>query len=46
LTELFEARDPLYREAAHLIVDTGSQSLTSLVNRLEQMLLGRATIPI
>ena len=39
LTELYEKRDPLYREVAHLIVDTGNQSLTSLVNRLCQLLL-------
>jgi len=39
LTELFEKRDPLYLEVAHLTVDTGNQSLTSLVNRLCQMLL-------
>ncbi|HWH46572.1 MAG TPA: shikimate kinase [Burkholderiales bacterium] len=39
LTELFEKRDPLYREVAHLTVDTGNQSLTSLVNRLSQLLL-------
>jgi shikimate kinase len=38
LTELFEARDPLYRETAHVTIDTGSQSLTSLVARLHQML--------
>lgn len=46
LTELFEARDPLYREVAHVVMDTGSQSLTSLVNRLEQVLARRATTPI
>ncbi len=39
LTELYETRDPLYREVAHLTVDTGNQSLTSLVNRLCQLLL-------
>ena len=39
LTELYEKRDPLYREIAHLTVDTGNQSLTSLVNRLCQLLL-------
>ena len=39
LTELYELRDPLYREAAHVIIETGSQSLTSLVARLHQMLL-------
>jgi shikimate kinase len=39
LTELYETRDPLYRQVAHLTVDTGNQSLTSLVNRLCQLLL-------
>lgn len=39
LTELYEQRDPLYQETAHVIIETGSQSLTSLVNRLHQMLL-------
>ena len=39
LTELYDKRDPLYREVAHLTVDTGNQSLTSLVNRLCQLLL-------
>lgn len=34
LTELHKARDPIYREVAHLIVDTGRQSLRSLVDRL------------
>lgn len=39
LTELYEKRDPLYRDVAHLTIDTGNQSLTSLVNRLCQLLL-------
>lgn len=43
LTELYEKRDPLYREVAHLTVDTGNQSLTSLVNRLCQHLLETRT---
>jgi shikimate kinase len=34
LTALLEKRDPLYREAAHLIVDTGAQSAATLVNRV------------
>lgn len=34
LAQLLEHRDPLYREAAHLIVDTGSQSASSLVGRV------------
>jgi shikimate kinase len=39
LSELYEIRDPLYREVAHLTIDTGNQSLASLVNRLCQLLL-------
>ena len=39
LTELYEIRDPQYRETAHVIIETGSQSLISLVSRLHQMLL-------
>jgi shikimate kinase len=39
LAELYEVRDPLYRAAAHLTVDTGSQSLVSLVQRLHRQLL-------
>ena len=34
LARILEARDPLYREAAHLIVETGSQSAATLVNRV------------
>jgi shikimate kinase len=34
LAALLEKRDPLYREAAHLIVDTGSQSAATLLNRV------------
>jgi len=32
LRELFDKRDPLYREVAHFIVDTGRPSVASLVN--------------
>lgn len=35
LTELHAARDPLYQETAHVIVDTGRQSLRALLQRLE-----------
>lgn len=38
LNELYQMRDPLYREAAHVTIDTGNQSLTTLVNRLHQAL--------
>lgn len=34
LAALLELRDPLYREAAHVIVDTGSQSASTLVGRV------------
>ena len=34
LAQILEQRDPLYREAAHLIVDTGAQSASTLVARV------------
>ncbi|HSD40660.1 MAG TPA: shikimate kinase [Burkholderiales bacterium] len=34
LEELFVIRDPLYREVADLVVDTGRQSVTALVGQL------------
>jgi shikimate kinase len=34
LAQILEVRDPLYRDAAHLIVETGSQSAATLVNRV------------
>jgi len=39
LCELHGQRDPVYREVADLVVETGTQSLKSLVFRLEQRLL-------
>jgi shikimate kinase len=42
LSELFVQRDPLYREVAALIVDTGSQSVGSLTSSLEKRLLQHA----
>lgn len=38
LRELHEQRDPLYREVADLIVDTGSQSVAHLTSRIQHML--------
>lgn len=38
LESLHQLRDPLYRETAHLIVDTGSQTIRSLVARIEREL--------
>jgi shikimate kinase len=34
LAEILDERDPLYREAAHIIVETGSQSAATLVGRV------------
>jgi shikimate kinase len=34
LARLLEEREPLYHEAAHLVVETGSQSAATLVNRV------------
>lgn len=38
LEQLHRERDPLYRETAHLIVDTGNQAIRTLVGRLEREL--------
>jgi shikimate kinase len=38
LGELHTQRDPLYREIADVIIDTGHQSVGNLVHRLEQKL--------
>ena len=34
LRALYEARDPLYRETAHFVLDTGRPSVSSLVNKI------------
>ena len=34
LARLLAERDPLYREAAHLIIDTGTQSVTTILQRV------------
>ena len=34
LRELFAERDPLYREAAHFVIDTGRPSVPTLVNMI------------
>lgn len=43
LVELYKIRDPLYREIADLVVDTGNQSVSALAHRLEQKLAQHAT---
>lgn len=42
LAELLAVREPFYEATAHLVVDTGSQSLKALVTRLESLLSQRA----
>jgi shikimate kinase len=41
LAAILEARDPLYREVAHIVVDTGSQSAATLVSRVVAALKAR-----
>lgn len=38
LRELFEARDPLYRETAHFVMETGRPSVSTLVNMITMQL--------
>ncbi len=45
LNALFEQRDPLYRKVAHIVIETGSPSLYSLVNRLETKLVAYCSQP-
>jgi len=44
LEELYAQRDPLYREVAAVIMDTGNQSLGNLATRLEQRLRERLLV--
>jgi shikimate kinase len=41
LDKLYTERDPLYTEVAHLVVDTGRQSVNHLVNHIVQELVNR-----
>lgn len=43
LEALHRERDPLYRQTAHLVVDTGNQAIRTLVGRLERELRAQAT---
>jgi shikimate kinase len=38
LRELYKHRDPLYREAAHFVVETGRPSVMTLVNMVVMQL--------
>ena len=46
LRELYRQRDPLYREVADIIVDTGRQSVSGMTRILHDKLeLARSTLP-
>jgi shikimate kinase len=45
LRELFEQRDPLYRETAHFVVDTGRVSVPTLVNKVLMQLELAGALP-
>jgi shikimate kinase len=38
LRELFAQRDPLYRESAHFVIETGRPSVATLVNMIMMQL--------
>lgn len=46
LRELFRDRDPLYRETAHFIIETGRPSVPNLVNMLMMQLELAGLIPL
>jgi shikimate kinase len=45
LKELYAMRDPLYREAAHFVVETGRPSVSSLVNTILMQLELAGVVP-
>ena len=45
LRELYKARDPLYREAAHFVIETGRPSVVTLVNMIMMQLELAGAIP-
>lgn len=45
LKELYATRDPLYREAAHFVVETGRPSVSSLVNTILMQLELAGVVP-
>jgi shikimate kinase len=45
LRDLYEVRDPLYREAAHFVVDTGRPSVATLVNMIVMQLELSGAVP-
>jgi shikimate kinase len=45
LKELYDIRDPLYREAAHFVVETGRPSVSTLVNMIVMQLELAGVVP-
>jgi shikimate kinase len=46
LRNLYEARDPLYRETAHFVVDTGRPSVATLLNMIVMQLEVAGDLPL
>lgn len=46
LKELYTARDPLYRETAHLVIETGRPSVASLVGTVMSQLGLQPVVPV
>lgn len=46
LRDLYTARDPLYREAAHFVIETGRPSVATLVNMIVMQLELAGTLPV
>ena len=45
LKELYDIRDPLYREAAHFVVETGRPSVSTLINMIVMQLELAGVVP-
>ena len=45
IRDLFDARDPLYRETAHFVIETGRPSVATLVNMIVMQLELAGTVP-
>lgn len=45
IRDLFDARDPLYRETAHFVVETGRPSVATLVNMIVMQLELAGAVP-
>ena len=46
LRALYEARDPLYRQAAHYVLETGRPSVAALVNKIMMQLELGGQLPL